>query len=272
MLNSVGQGQDSKFRLALKSTARATLPLAGTIASATSKGIGYLYTRSWGTLGITFFDHRFDHLRGPENWHWMERGVFGARLIPRGGTVLDLGCGDGIFSGLCYSPVAGSVDAIDRDSRAISLARKRYPQENVHWHVSDILLDAFPRDRYDTVFLFAVIEHFSVAAGTDLIRKIGAALEPGGTLLGSTPLFHELGGHNDEHDNEFFSEEYLRAFLEPHFETLEIWVSRWPNRNEAYFQGAGYRSLDPSTLEQHVAAMTAEQAKFVANQGHTPGA
>lgn len=249
---------------------RLTLPPAGAITTALGKYVGRLYTRRWHLMGYSYYDHRFDHLRGPENWYWMERGVFGSRLIPDGGKVLDLGCGDGTFAALCYSPLAAEVDAIDRDPRAVELARDRYSGSRVRWHVRDIVVDPFPADDYDAVFLFAVLEHLSVRDGTALLGKIGSVLSPNGQFLGSTPLFNELGGHNVEHDNEFFSEKYLRTFLEPHFRRVDVWISRWPGgRNEAYFKCSMPRQLKEPALSHHIEGITTMRDTFVSTQVST---
>jgi ubiquinone/menaquinone biosynthesis C-methylase UbiE len=198
--------------------------------------VGYLYLRSWPTRNLPFFDHRYDHLEGPSNWNWQERGVFGAKTIPSGGKVLDLCCGDGTYSGIYYAARAGHVDALDRNPGALRLARRRYPRRNVAWIDADVLATPFPASDYDVVMLFAAIEHFSVRNGTILLAKIAKSLKASGTLIGSTPIFTEEGGHNVEHDNEFFSIDYLVGFLEPHFGHIETWTSDWRGRLDAYFE------------------------------------
>ena len=154
--------------------------------------------------------------------------------------MLDLCCGDGTYSGLFYSGRAGSVDAVDRDPRAVALAKRRHSKPNVQYFCRDILLEPFPRPEYDVVFFFVAIEHFSIEAGTDLLQKIGSSLsQRQGVLFGSTPILPHRGGHNDEHDNEFLSVEQLKLFLEPHFSRVEVWCSNWPMRTECYFTCEG---------------------------------
>lgn len=198
--------------------------------------VGYLYLRSWPTRNLPFYDHRYDYLQGPWNWNWQERGVIAAKTIPPGGKVLDLCCGEGTYSGIYYASRAGHVDAIDRNPAALHLARRRYRRPNVSWIDGDVIADRFPSLDYDVVTLFAAIEHFSVSNGTILLAKIAKSMKSSGTLIGSTPLFAEEGGHNVEHDNEFFSLDYLLRFLEPHFGHIETWKSDWRGRLDAYFQ------------------------------------
>jgi len=196
---------------------------------------GKLYTKLWQYADLASYEHRFDHLRGVDNFYWVERGIKGLRYLPEKAKVLDLGCGDGIYSGIFYSTRAKHIDAIDYDHKIISLAKKYYKKPNINFICSNILTDVFPDTNYNVAFLFAVIEHFSVKEGQALLKKISLSLATGGCLLGSTPLFSEIGGHNIEHQNEFSSEEGLRIFLFPFFESIEIWVSPWPGRRECYF-------------------------------------
>ncbi len=203
--------------------------------------IGLVYTMLWGSLRVPWFDHRFDWLRGPENWVWNERGIYGAKLTRPGDKVLDVCCGDGIYSGLFYSKFAGLVHAVDRDEKAISVARKRYSRENVSFFKIDILEEAFPLDNYDVVVMFAAIEHLSAEQGTSLLQRIAAALSASSnrSFLGSTPIFHEATGHgHPEHQNEFTSIERLKDFLSPHFAEIELWSSKWGlegERKDTYF-------------------------------------
>lgn len=202
--------------------------------------IALVYTKLWGLFGLPWFDHRFDWLRGPENWVWNERGIYGAKLIQPSDKVLDICCGDGIYSGLYYSMFAELVHAVDRDERSISLARKRYSGENVKFFKVDVTKEDFPLDNYDVIFMFGAIEHFSVEQGTQILQQIARALStsPNGSFLGSTPIFDESTGHgHPEHDNEFTSLEQLQDFLSPHFAEFEFWSSKWGamKRKDTYF-------------------------------------
>jgi len=123
----------------------AILNFLGQIALRFGSIIGILYTKSWGFLNISWFNHLFDHLCGPSNWHWYERGILGYRIIRPGDIVLDLCCGDGIYSGLFYSQRAKFVDAIDRDDRALSYARRRYQRDNVQFNKMDVINEDFPK-------------------------------------------------------------------------------------------------------------------------------
>jgi len=236
------------------------LNMLGYLVLKLGKLIGNVYSWIWGYFRVPWFDHRFDHLRGPENWYWAERGIFGRKFIHEGAVVLDLCCGDGLFSGLYYSQVAAHVDAVDRNEKALRLARRRYSRKNVVFHYLDALKDAFPRQQYDVIFFFASIEHFSDEAGAQLLQKIGTALnQQHGILFGSTPILSHRGGYNYEHENEFLSLEQLEKFLKPHFAEVELWVSKWPNRDECYFRCTHPKLLSGETIR----ALIGEYRKYL---------
>lgn len=194
-----------------------------------------VYEYIWPYSGRSWFDHRFDFLRGPKNIFWLERAFFANNLLNDNDVVLDIGCGDGIFSGLFYSIKAKWVDAIDLDKDAIVHAKSLYPTKNIKFSQKNILTWK-PAKKYDKIFMFAVIEHFTPKDGLDTLSKIGKSLNKGGVLLGSTPIFKEQGGHNLEHYNEFVSIPSLKKFLSKKFKKVKIFVSDWPGRLECYFK------------------------------------
>ena len=90
-------------------------------------------------LVIDLYEHNaldWDQRRGSnlvQERAWIERLV---RLIPVGGSILDLGCGSG-------QPIAGyliergfAVTGIDSAPALISLCRSRFPEHE--WHVADM--------------------------------------------------------------------------------------------------------------------------------------
>jgi len=202
------------------------------IAKAATKLAGW-YRRYWMREQPPFYDHRADWLRGPTNWMWTERGVFGNRYIRPGDRVLDLCCGDGIFSGLFYSKQAAVVHALDRNEQAIELAKALYSHDKVEYYRKDVLTSSFPMEEYDAVMLFEAIEHFSEKEAAYLLAKIALHLAIDGFLLGSTPL---SPGGNPEHRHEFRTVDQLVDFMRPHFLYIETWLSRWSaDRTTLYF-------------------------------------
>lgn len=200
-----------------------------------NKLIGNVYTKLWQYAELASYEHRFDYLRGMNNFYWLERGIFGLRYLPKKAKVLDLGCGDGVYSGVFYSTRASEVEAMDYDPKVIALAKKFYKKTNVFFSQANITKVDLIAKNYDAVYLFAVIEHFTFEQGQTLIKKIALALKDGGYFMGSTPLFLEKGGHNVEHQNEFSTEHEVKEFMASAFLDVETWISSWPNRDECYF-------------------------------------
>jgi len=197
--------------------------------------LGKVYKKLWRYSDLASYEHMFDYLSGIKNFYWLERGINGLKPLPIGAKVLDLGCGDGIFSGIFYSTRAKDVEAVDWDPKIITLAKKNYQRPNVVFRQADITKISLQK-KYDAVYLFAVIEHFTVAEGQGLVKKISLALNEGGYFMGSTPLFSEKGGHNVEHQNEFSTEQEVKDFVSMAFSHIETWISFWPHgRRECYF-------------------------------------
>ena len=73
------------------------------------------------------FDHAIDlfyQWRETRNSMWVERGVFGGIAL-KGGSVLELSCGDGFNARNFYSLRSRDVVACDFDPSAISIAKKK---------------------------------------------------------------------------------------------------------------------------------------------------
>lgn len=198
--------------------------------------MGWAYLKSWPVLGVYWYDHSFDHLLGPEWNRWTERGTLANRYIRPGHEVLDVACGDGSFSGNYYSTNAAHVDAFDYDEKAIRHATLKYARQNVTFFLADATTVDLQPEKYDVIAFFVAIEHFSEQEGAKLLAKLGRSMKPSGILIGSTPIFTQVGGHNEEHQNEFLSVDQLKNFVSAHFEQVDIWCSNWPNRIDCYFE------------------------------------
>lgn len=205
----------------------------------TGKFIGRVYTILFGRLGVFWFDHRFDHLRGINNFHWLERAFYTLERVKKGSNLLDVGFGDGVYDGVFYSQFAETIVAIDKDKRAVNHAKKYYNRENVLFFQKDVTRWNPKQNSFNIVTMFAVIEHFTKNDGIKIMRKLKASLTENGILLGSTPIFTGKNGAitNEEHKNEFLSEDALRSFLRKVFRKVIIKKSIWDDeRTDYYFE------------------------------------
>jgi len=199
--------------------------------------LGLIYSDLFSRLGTSWFDHRFDYLKGISNYHWMERAFFSLDIIKKGDVVLNIGCGDGSFDGLYYADKAEYVVSIDKDPVAISHAKKYYKRPNVSFVKLDITRKKLPSKKYNIVLMFAVIEHFTELEGIEVLKNIKQSLKSGGILFGSTPLLKSLGKSNWEHKNEFCSTNQLKTLLSKVFQKIDIKIQKWSEgRTEIYFK------------------------------------
>lgn len=199
--------------------------------------VGKVYTLLFSVLGTSWYDHRFDYLRGIENYHWLERPFNTLNRMNEKDVLLDIGCGDGLYDGVFYSKKASKIMAIDKDKEAIKHARKHYSRKNVNFAVEDVFEFKFKENYFDLVTLYAVIEHFSESDGLIILKKIKKSLKKGGVLLGSTPIFpkNKKSLSNWEHENEFTSVKELNKFLSRVFKKIVLKKSIWGKKRTDYY-------------------------------------
>jgi 2-polyprenyl-3-methyl-5-hydroxy-6-metoxy-1,4-benzoquinol methylase len=129
------------------------------------------------------------HYKDKQNRHHLGRYEWAAKVLaPRQPErVLDAACGAGYGSAI-LSRVAKSVDALDSFDAAIRLARSRYSQPNISWHLMDVekIADSFGPDSFDAVVSFQTIE--CVENDQKFLDDVYAVLKPGGALLIDTPV------------------------------------------------------------------------------------
>jgi len=184
-----------------------------------------------------WFDHEIDYHMWPKNIFWIERGVFGRIMMTPGCRVLDLCCGDGYFSDVWYSTIAGRIDACDNDSGALDFAAQKHSNERIKYHRVDVLADSLPGTNYDVVTWFEAIEHFTEDQIVYILQKINSSLNQKGRLIGSTTLVKQLGKPgNRQHKREFTSQEDVASVLSRVFTNNHAWVSIYPERTTCYFQ------------------------------------
>jgi 2-polyprenyl-6-hydroxyphenyl methylase/3-demethylubiquinone-9 3-methyltransferase len=94
--------------------------------------------------------------------------------------VLDAGCGNGELAGLLAAD-GFTVSGFDADAEGVAIARQRYPA--VQFEVGTF--DRPPREQVELVVATEVVEH--LYAPHEFASFCFAALQPGGTLVVSTP-------------------------------------------------------------------------------------
>lgn len=191
--------------------------------------------------GITPYPEHFDHhidlfyqWLSTRNSLWLERGVFGS-LSLRGGSVLELSCGDGFNARNFYSLRSEQVVACDYDPKAIRTANKKNKASNTIFVLADIRID-MPQGMFENIVWDAAIEHFTEDEIDKILKDIKDRLTEHGILSGYTIVEKQDGIKSlEEHEYEFKSKEDLLRFFTPHFKNVTVFETLYPDRHNLYF-------------------------------------
>ena len=107
------------------------------------------------------------------------RRMFIDRKVP--GTLLDIGCGDGLFLSL-MARRGWRVAGVDFDAEAVARAREL---RNLDVEVGTAVSQAAAGRKYDVVTASHVVEH--VAEPGEFLRNCGRMINPGGRIVLRTP-------------------------------------------------------------------------------------
>ena len=103
---------------------------------------------------------------------------------PRGGELLDIGCGTGNF--LAAARDAGyGITGIELDGNAARFARERRGLQRVLPLTISDFAEQHAEERFDLVTFFEVLEH--QAAPVEFLQKVKARVRPGGVIALSVP-------------------------------------------------------------------------------------
>lgn len=138
-----------------------------------------------------------------------------ASMLPKGGRILDLGCGSGRDS-LAFTRAGFRVDAMDGSASMCEAAHSLtgLPVEHATFE------DYEPRGPYDGIWACSSLLHVPSAHMPELLEKYAAALRPGGILY----LSFKYGAFEGMRHGRWFTdmdEESLRALF-AHVEGLEL--------------------------------------------------
>ncbi len=168
-----------------------------------------------------FFKHHIDLARWrfePSKWSFTARGVYARENMFKGCSVLDLCCGDGSYSHLFFSDIAGKIDAVDNDSFALSYANRYCAVPSIKFHKIDIINQQLPATQYDVVVWNAAICYFTEPQIRVILKKIVCAGTKNMILCGMLPI---ANGHVD-HQTEFTDQNSVKIFLNEYFQDVII--------------------------------------------------
>jgi len=165
----------------------------------------------------------FDRMAELDQHHWwfrarrriLEELIVRVVRPPKGGRVLEVGCGTG--HNLAMLGKFGHLDASELDFAARTLSSKRLGREVKEAKLPD--LSMFKRNEYDLVALLDVLEH--VPDDLASLRAIHRRLKPGGALLLTVPANPWMWSAHDAAHHHFrrytkkqLKELFLRSGLE----------------------------------------------------------
>lgn len=109
------------------------------------------------------------------------RYKWAANRLPKGASVLELGCGVG-YGSKVLADAGANVVAVDKDLEALAYGRKHYRHPRVMQHQADLRRLKLPEQHFDAVVCFEVIEHLA-----DPLPVLKKMREFGATLIVSVP-------------------------------------------------------------------------------------
>jgi SAM-dependent methyltransferase len=108
-----------------------------------------------------------------------------AQSLPRGASVLDLGCGHGVPVTRALLTAGCRVRALDASPSLVSAFRERFPDVPVACEAADTA--SFFDRRYDGIVAWGLLFLLTPAAQHRVIANVARALTPGGTFLFTAP-------------------------------------------------------------------------------------
>lgn len=235
----------SLFNRALRSTLRLVpswlMPLdlllrgAMRVTSAISRGIFVLDWRVEVRGRPQFFKHQIDICCWPFEpslWSFAARGVYARENMFRGCKVLDLCCGDGSYSYLFFSDIAGAIDAVDNDSSAVAYARSYFSSPVINHHRLDIVSQYFPAKEYDFIVWNAAICYFKKVDIENIVRKCLSAGKTSFELSGMLPKANQ---HTD-HKTEFNDVSEVKCLFASYFDVVNVKEIDEGNSTTFYFK------------------------------------
>ena len=108
-----------------------------------------------------------------------------AQLLPHGGDVLDLGCGTGVPITRALIDMGFALHAVDASPSLVAAFRARFPHVPVE--CASVGTSSFLESRFDGIVAWGLMFLLPESEQVHLIRRMAAALKPGGRLLFTAP-------------------------------------------------------------------------------------
>ncbi|HOZ81857.1 MAG TPA: methyltransferase domain-containing protein [Bacteroidia bacterium] len=103
-------------------------------------------------------------------------------LADKSSTVLEIGCGTGLFSGKFYQRTGAKIIATDLSPELLNVAKEKYPA--VEFVLADAMKLQFDANTFDVVFGSSVLHHLEFERSLNEILRV---LKPGGRMVFAEP-------------------------------------------------------------------------------------
>lgn len=142
--------------------------------------------------------------------------------LPKGASLLDLGCGSGIAIADYFIEAGFDVTGIDYSDTMIALAKTQYPKGK--WSVQDIR-DIQLNQKFDAIYSWHGFFHLSVDEQKEALPKIAGLVKLGGNLMltvgtAEGEVTGQVGGETVYHAS-LHPDDYKARLKSLGFETVE---------------------------------------------------
>ncbi len=151
-------------------------------------------------------DWHKDHLL--DDW-WVEVTEKYLSLLPRGGSVLDVGCGSGVKSSFLASRGL-QVTGVDLSDKMIEIARRENP--SIKFDVLDLYDTDTITEKFDGVFAQAVLLHIPKKDTAEIIQKLKDRLKDDGYLYIGVKEIKKGSPEEDVVEEKDYGYDYSRFF------------------------------------------------------------
>jgi 2-polyprenyl-3-methyl-5-hydroxy-6-metoxy-1,4-benzoquinol methylase len=177
-----------------------------------------------------------------------------AKVQAIGKNVLDFGCGTG-YGSAALAEVAASVTGLDIDQAAITWANATHRNSKLTFHLCSDLGATLPKNSFDIVTCFEMIEHVNYETQQAAIASIAQMLRKDGTLLISTPNpeITKLYGANPYHLREMTLPEF-HDLLGKHFSHVRVLTQRVRN-SISFSDTAAHEVVNSYSVEEEASSV-----------------
>lgn len=145
--------------------------------------------------------HQLNEIENTHWWHISRRKLIDELLsemdVDHQSLALDIGCGIGGNMSVLEKFTSRAI-GMDYSELALSIARKKYPQQEFILGDANNLYKNFRHDRFGLISIFNVLYHEWIKNEIRVLEQVFTLLNPGGYLIITEPAHEMLRRRHDE--------------------------------------------------------------------------